>query len=244
MSYLVTHEEIASKVALAEGILGHSFSDKSIIAHALIHPSAVEDAPVEQGYERLEFLGDSIVGAVIAYEIYRRFPHMDEGGMTRIKVSLVSGSTLAQVADGLGLAPCIVFGGSETGTGKRGLHSALENVYEAVVAALFLDAGLDVARAFVLDTLGSLVSEDFAKEPENPKSQLQELLQAHRVAPAYSIIDTAGPPHDRLFTAQVRCGEVALGEGTGKSKKDAEASAAAQALQNIANKGIGWIFKS
>ena len=104
-------------------------------------------------YERLEFLGDSILGAIVATIAFHQFPDLDEGGLTRIKVALVSGASLSEVAEKLGFADVIVFGSSETGTGRRGLHSALENVYEAVVAALFLDGGLDAAWAFVDRTL-------------------------------------------------------------------------------------------
>lgn len=134
-------EEQASKLQRAEEVLGYSFSNKQLILSAITHPSATEGRAVKYSYERLEFLGDSILGAIVADVAFERFHELDEGGLTRIKVALVSGASLSDVASGLGFADIIVFGSSETGTGKRGLHSALENVYEAVVAALYLDGG-------------------------------------------------------------------------------------------------------
>lgn len=224
------------QIALIERICGYEFSDKALIEAALTHPSAVEDGHVEHSYERLEFLGDSILGAIIADELFRRFPEMDEGGMTRIKVSVVSGSTLAQVAGDLGVTDCIVFGGSETGTGKRGLHSALENVYESIVAALFLDGGIDIARAWVLGTLGDHIDPSLAVEPENPKSALQELLQADRITPTYETVDIDGPPHARTFTSNALAKGKVIGTGKGSSKKQSEARAAFDALERLAHR--------
>ena len=130
---------------------------------------------------------------------FHEYHDLDEGGLTRIKVALVSGSSLSDVASGLGFADCIVFGLSETGTGRRGLHSALENVYE----------------------------------PENPKSALQEKLQEDGITPTYKLIDTQGPPHDRMFVAQVFAGEKGLAQGTGRTKKEAESQAARSTLERL-----------
>ena len=129
----------------------------------------------------------------------------------------------------LGLGECIIFGDSEAGTQGRGLHSALENVYEAIVAALYLDGGIDIAREWVMRTLGPHISRDIATEPESPKSSLQEYLQARRRKPTYRITDIIGPPHDRVFQAAVYCGDELIGTGEGHSKKAAEAAAAQQA---------------
>ena len=127
----------------------------------------------------------------------------------------------------------IVFGSSETGTGRRGLHSALENVYEAVVAALYLDGGLDQAVRFVSDTLIPRMSIDMAKEPENPKSALQEKLQEDGITPTYKLVETQGPPHDRTFVAQVFAGQQGLARGTGRTKKEAESQAAKSTLARL-----------
>ena len=178
-------------------MLGYRFKEERHILSAITHPSAVEGKPVKYSYERLEFLGDSILGAIVANAAFHRFPEIDEGGLTRIKVSLVSGQSLSRVASDLGFADFIIFGQSERGTGRRGLHSALENVYEAVVAALFLDGGMEVAESFVADTLLGYMSLDMATEPENPKSMLQEKLQEDGITPTYKLIETQGAVIDR-----------------------------------------------
>ena len=217
----------------AEAIIGHHFKNEQLLLSAITHPSANEGRSVRYSYERLEFLGDSVLGAIVATAAFNRFHDLDEGGLTRIKVALVSGASLAQVAEGLGLAEVIMFGSSEQGTGKRGLHSALENVYEAIVAALFLDAGMDVAREFVERTLIDRMSLELAQEPENPKSALQEKLQEDGITPTYKLVETQGPPHDRTFVAQVFAGDQGLAQGTGRTKKEAESQAAKSTLARL-----------
>ena len=226
-------EEQKRKLARAQDILEYRFENPTILLAAITHPSATEGKPVKFSYERLEFLGDSILGAIVANEAFHAYPELDEGGLTRIKVALVSGTSLASVAEKLGFADVIVFGSSERGTGRRGLHSALENVYEAVVAALYLDADIDGARAFVRRTLIPKMSLDMAKEPENPKSALQEKLQEEGITPTYKLVETQGPPHDRTFISQVFAGMKALASGMGRTKKEAESQAAKAALDKF-----------
>ncbi len=228
-----TSNDAARRIELAESVIGHTFADKELVLRALTHPSAVEERDPGAYYERLEFLGDSIVGFLIAEELYRRFPSMDEGGLTRIRVSVVSRTALGRVAAELGLADAIVVGQSERGTGGRGLKSALGNVYEALVAALYLDAGMDAAREWVLATLGPLISEDVAASLENPKSELQETLQARGKAPSYRLVSQDGPPHARTFTVEVEVAGQVMGSGSGHTKKEAEAVAAAAAIKRL-----------
>ncbi len=231
MSHTREQEE---KLARAQEAIGYRFADERYLLSAITHPSATEGKSVKLSYERLEFLGDSILGALVATEAFHRFHDLDEGGLTRIKVSLVSGASLADVASDLGFADIIVFGSSEAGTGRRGLHSALENVYEAVVAALYLDGGVEAARAFVGRTLIPRMAIGMATEPENPKSALQERLQEDGITPTYKLIDTQGPPHDRTFVAQVYAGTKGLAQGTGRTKKEAESQAAKSTLAHLA----------
>lgn len=223
--------EHTEKLDKAEKILGHEFSDRSLLLTALTHPSAAEGHSISDSYERLEFLGDSILGAIVSYEAYHAYPNLDEGGLTRIKVSLVSGASLSEVGKELGLADCIFFGSSERGTGRRGLHSALENVYESLVASLFLDGGINAAASFVKRTLIVRMSEDMAKEPENPKSVLQERLQEDGITPTYRLVETQGPPHDRTFVTQVFVGVKSIAKGVGRTKKESESQAAKSALE-------------
>ena len=160
-------------------------------------------------------------------------------------MSLVAGFTLSEVADELGIGSCIFFGASETGTGARGLHSALENVYESLVGALFLDGGWDVAEAFILRTLKPHLATERAERPENPKSYLQECVQRDGMAsPSYKLVSTEGPAHAPTFTAVVLIDGVRRGRGSGSSKKEAEAAAALDALERLGYTEGGAIPKS
>ena len=227
---MILTEEQEQKLARAQEILDYRFDSEHLLLSAITHPSATEGKSVKYSYERLEFLGDSILGAIVAAIAFHRFHDLDEGGLTRIKVALAS---LSDVADRLGFADVIVFGSSETGTGKRGLHSALENVYEAVVAALYLDGGIGAAQEFVERTLIPRMALDMAREPENPKSALQEKLQEDGITPTYKLVETQGPPHDRTFVAQVFAGTQGLARGTGRTKKEAESQAAKSTLARL-----------
>ena len=218
------------RLLAAQAILGHAFQDISLLERALTHPSYYEDCSLACDYERLEFLGDSVLGLIVVDDTYRRFPDMPEGMMTRIKIATVSGSTLSTAAGELGLGDLILLGESERKTGGRGMASALENVFEATVGALYLDGGIEVARAFVLRVLGPYIAPGAASDAEHPKSRLQELVQARGAAPEYVIVSTEGPPHDRTFRAVVTVDGETVGEGTGRSKKEAEMNAAADAL--------------
>lgn len=223
---------ILTKIDRMQQVLGYRFKDPELLKSAITHPSAVEGKPVSAGYERLEFLGDSVVGFIVSQELYERFPEMDEGGLTRLKVSLISGESLSAAAAEKGFADLIVFGMSERGTGARGLHSALENVYEAVTGALYLDGGLEVARRWVLETLQPHLAPWRAVLPGNPKSLLQEKTQADlRETPRYELVSTGGPAHSPTFVCDCIVGDRAVGRGEGSSKKEAEAVAAAQALR-------------
>lgn len=229
----ISTDEQREKLDRAQDILQYRFNNEQYLLSAITHPSAIEGKPITYSYERLEFLGDSILGAVVADAAFHAYPELDEGGLTRIKVSLVSGTSLSQVAENLGFADFIIFGQSEQGTGRRGLHSALENVYESVVAALFLDGGLEPAEEFITRTLITFMSEEMAREPENPKSVLQEKLQEEGITPTYKLVETQGPPHDRTFITQVYAGFQELASGVGRTKKESESQAAASALDKL-----------
>lgn len=222
--------------ARAEALLGRVFNDPALLERALTHPSYSDDPDCACDYERLEFLGDAVLGLVVVDEVYRRYPDMPEGRMTKLKIALVSGTTLAEVAGDLGLAELIRMGESERGTGGRGMHSALENAFESLVGALYLDAGFEAARAWVMSVLASRIVPELADALEHPKSQLQELAQAVGPAPVYKIVSVDGPPHDRAFTAEVSIAEKVLGRGSGRSKKEAEMNAATEAVERLSGR--------
>ncbi|QWT17120.1 ribonuclease III [Collinsella sp. zg1085] len=234
----------AEKLARAETICAYSFKQKSLLRQALTHPSAVGDQATGQSYERLEFLGDSILGSVVAAALYEAYPSFDEGKLTRLKVSLVSGMTLSEVGEEQGITECIFLGASELGTGSRGMHSALENVYEALVGALYLDGGIEAAESFIMRTLRPHLAADRAERPENPKSYLLERVQADRLGLlTYKMVDVSGPPHQPRFTAVALLDGARQGKGTGSSKKEAEAAAALDALERLGYTTQGVILK-
>lgn len=225
---------ILSKINRIQEILGYQFKDLELIKSAITHPSAAEGKPVTAGYERLEFLGDSVVGFIVCEELYARFPDMDEGGLSRLKTALISGESLSSAAAERGIADVIILGSSERGAGARGMHSALENVYEAVTGALYLDGGIEVAKRWVLETLQPSRVESRAILPENPKSLLQEKTQADlRQTPRYELVSVEGPAHQPSFVCDCIVGEDVVGRGRGSSKKEAEAMAAAAGLEKL-----------
>lgn len=229
----------AERIEHIERICNHTFANRELITAAITHPSAVEHLPVSASYERLEFLGDSILGAIVATDLFERFRDMDEGKLTRLKISLVSGKTLSRVSEELGIGECIVFGESEKGTGARGLHAALENVYESVVGALYLDGGYDVTHEFVSRTLGPHMVPELAERPVSPKSRLQEITQREmRCAPEYRLEYEQGPAHSPTFTSVVLVEGRRVGRGVGSSKKEAESVAAADAIARLAEEGV------
>lgn len=229
----------AERIEHIERICNHTFANRELITAAITHPSAVEHLPVSASYERLEFLGDSILGAIVATDLFERFRDMDEGKLTRLKISLVSGKTLSRVSEELGIGECIVFGESEKGTGARGLHAALENVYESVVGALYLDGGYDVTHEFVSRTLGPHMVPELAERPVSPKSRLQEITQREmRCAPEYRLEGEQGPAHSPTFTSVVLVEGRRVGRGMGSSKKEAESVAAADAITRLAEEGV------
>ena len=217
-----------------EEICGYTFKDKSLLEAAITHPSAAEGMPVSASYERLEFLGDSILGAIIAEKLFLLFPQFDEGKLTRLKISLVSGQMLSEVGEEIGLRDCIVMGASEQGTGSRGMYSALENVFEAVVGALYLDGGRKPAEDFITVNLKPHLVLERAERPANPKSFLQECVQrGGGEPPAYQLINTTGPAHKPVFTSVALIDGHIQGRGSGASKKESEAAAASSALEHL-----------
>jgi len=219
-----------ARVTAIERLIGHKLKHPDRIVEALTHPSSSASKGAAQNYERLEFLGDAVLSLVIVEEVFRRFYDMPEGQMTKLKISLVSGPTLREVAAGIGLAELIEFGPSERSAPERGMGSALENAFEALVGAIFIDGGLLAARRFILSTFGERIRLEQPAIIEHPKSVLQERAQARGAAPEYSIVSVEGPPHDGRFTAQVTIDGQLWGQGSGRSKKEAEMAAASEAL--------------
>lgn len=185
--------------------------------------------------QRLEFLGDSVLGLVLSRELFEKFPTADEGALTKSRAKLVNAGSLAARARELGLGAHLILSRGEENTGGRERASALADAFEALLGAIFLDGGFEAARAFVLrefatDFTALAEGTDF----QNPKGELQELLQSRSPrAPEYEFISASGPDHDRVFECAVRHDGVELARGTGKSKKTAESAAALEALKKL-----------
>lgn len=229
--------KLHERVSEVERICCHKFKRIDYVIAALTHPSAAEGRPVTASYERLEFLGDSLLGAIVARDVFERYPTMNEGQLSTMKTTLIAGDMLARVADGLGIARLIALGESEKGTQARGMRKALEDVYEALVGALYLDGGIEAARDFVSRTLLCYVTPELAKRPMSPKSRLQEVTQRDfHCGPTYKLVGEDGPAHTPTFTTVVLVGDRRVGRGKGSTKKESEANAALDALRLLGYK--------
>ncbi len=214
--------------------LGYRFRDPELLERALTHASYTHEASRAAHYERLEFLGDALLGLLVADWLFRADPRAPEGVLTRRKQIIVRAETLAEVSRTLGLGGLLRLGRGEEATGGREKPSILADVLEALVAAVYLDGGIRPARAFVQRHLGALMEASLAAREvqEDYKTRLQEQVQSRlRVTPSYRMVSVEGPPHERRFRAEVRVGEEVWGRGEGRSRKEAEQAAAKAALE-------------
>ena len=213
--------------------LGLKFHDPELLRLALTHPSiAHEQGVVMQTNQRLEFLGDAVLQLVLTRELYEKFPAFGEGPLTKARAKLVNRRALAERGRQLDLGRHLLMSRGEETSGGRERASALADGYEAVVGAVFLDGGFEVVRAFILREFAGACRE-LSELPnlDNPKGELQELLQAVSPdAPVYHVVSATGPDHDRIFECTVHHNGVELARGAGKSKKAAESEAALAAL--------------
>src|SRR5258706_1316927 len=216
--------------------LGHSFRDENLLRLALTHPSVAHEQnnPMPHN-QRLEFLGDSVLGLVLSRELFEKFSTADEGALTKSRAKLVNSVSLAARARELGLGAHLILSRGEENTGGRERASALADAFESVLGAIFLDGGFDAAREFILREFDAKFGELGALPGiENPKGELQELLQSRSPnAPEYRLVSASGADHDRDFECAVLHEVVELARGRGKSKKIAESEAGLAALQNL-----------
>jgi ribonuclease-3 len=221
-----------------QAIVGYRFRDPGLLEHALTHTSrANEDASggvIDN--ESLEFLGDAVLGFAIADLLFRKFPNEDEGWKSKIKASLVSTASLARLAERLNLGDHLLLGRGEEKTGGRRKQALLADVYEAIIAAIYLDGGVEHATAFIQRQFAELLEE--AREPaamnRDFKSALQERVQSGgEPLPEYVVVGETGPDHHKTFQVEVRVRGQALAEAFGRSKKEAEQEAARLALERL-----------
>ncbi|MDD5591067.1 MAG: ribonuclease III [Dehalococcoidales bacterium] len=220
-----------------EKILGISFNNAQLLEQALVHSSFVNENPTQapRSNERPEFLGDAVLGLIIAEELYWSIPDASEGELTNLRAALVRGSTLARIARSIGIGDHLRMGKGEEANGGRDKTTNLAGALEAVIAAVFLDQGFAAARECTLRLFRTELHRAINQGIEiNYKSRLQKFIQEKGgELPVYYVIRTEGPAHNRSFTVEVRSGNAILSNGTGKSKKLAETEAARYALDKL-----------
>jgi ribonuclease-3 len=221
--------------------LDSPFHDISLLQQALFHRSYLNEAAEQdvESNERMEFLGDAVLGLVISEKLYNDYPALSEGHLSQIRASLVRWDALARVAQRIRLGEYLVMGRGEELSGGRNRPSNLAGALEALIGAAFLDGGLPRAKKLVLQLLKPDLDE-IAQEgiTADSKSELQHVAQTRwRQIPQYRMISSEGPDHAKLFTVEVAVGERVMGRGQGRNKKQAELNAARQALETLAAPG-------
>ncbi len=217
-----------------ESLLGHRFADHDLLRIALTHRSSAHQQGSDEQYERLEFLGDAVLGLIAAEWLYGRLPEAPEGDLARIKSYLVSAAAIAEHAREWRLGDLLIMSAGEERTGGREKESLLADVFEALLGALFVDGGIEPARQAIVP----LLERDFERRDElsekDPKTTLQEMLQAdRRDLPQYVLASSQGPDHDRTFQVECLVEGKTVGRGEGRTKKEAERRAAASALARL-----------
>ncbi len=219
--------------------MGYSFRDPSLLINALLHRSHIHvtGQDREQSNERLEFLGDAVLGLVVNELLYHKYPERSEGDLTKMKSLLVCGARLSEVAMEFELGTHIRMSRSEAATGGRQRSSILADTTEALIGAVYLDGGLSPATGVIKRVVLSGSEKVLARRSlRNYKSRLQELIQAqYKSPPRYKVLDVTGPDHDRIFKVTVTYNGIPMGQGEGRNKKTAEQHAARVALENLEN---------
>ena len=229
---MLTPEEFVQKAGL-------HFNDPQLARRALTHSSYVNENPeIQEDNERLEFLGDAAIDFLIAAWIYRHYPEMDEGQLTRLRSALVRTEQLAAFAEEIELGEAVLLGHGEESSGGRDRQALLCDAFESLMGALYIDSGLEAVASFLEPKLPQAVSQAMADESlMDGRSLLQIWAQAERgETPRYRTIETSGPDHDREFVVEVSVGEQPAARGRGKSKQEAAQAAASEALK-ILQKG-------
>src|SRR5690349_9802358 len=214
--------------------LGHRFKRPDLLELALTHRSYANEQGVPEHYERLEFLGDAVLGLVAAEWLYANHPELPEGELSKLKAQLVSRSTLAKHAEEVELGPALRIGVGEDRSGGRTKASLLADSMEAVFGAIYLDGGLDAAQSAILDMLEGAGTERTQQRVTDAKTQLQEVAQALGwELPEYRLVGAEGPDHNKVFSVECWLNGEPAGKGEGPSKKMAEQHAAADALSRL-----------
>jgi ribonuclease-3 len=225
--------------ARLEARLGPGVVDRGLLHLALCHRSYCAEVAGEEPNERLEFLGDAVLGVVVTEHLYRDHPGLPEGDLARIRAAIVSTEALAPVGAGLGLGDALLLGRGEDTSGGREKPSILADALEAVIGAIFLSGGMDAARRFVLGLIGPQIDEESRRATlGDAKNRLQETCSRLGAEPPRYVVTEQGPEHAKRFVAEVRVGSV-VGRGSGSSKKQAERAAAESAIDALGDDPAG-----
>jgi ribonuclease-3 len=228
----------ADALEALEAALHHRFNDRAILLRSLAHRSWCAENGDPDSNERLEFLGDSVLGLVVSHYVFEHFPHLPEGQLSEVRAGVVNARVLAEIAAELSLGDCLLLGKGEDGAGGRAKQSILADALEALIAAVFLDAGFDVARDFVLDRFGDRIAEAAAGPGgRDYKTRLQELTAQQTLGRPRYVVRSEGPDHEKHFYATVMVRDEPFGEGEGRSKKQAEQAAAWVAYSRLRESG-------
>ncbi len=230
-----------SELEPLERRIGYRFRDRGMLEHALTHRSRVHEDASGGVFdnESMEFLGDSVLGFIIADLLFRQFPQHNEGQKSKLKASIVSAASLARLGEKLALGEYLILGRGEEKTGGRRKHALIADCYEALIAAIYLDGGIEATRGFIERQVGELIEDARrtgadAAFTEDYKSALQEWLQSHdRGLPSYRLAEESGPAHRRLFVVDVVVNGEPVARAEGKSKKEAAQAAARLALETL-----------
>jgi ribonuclease-3 len=228
---------MTNNVQKLEQLLEYRFHDQSLLLQALTHPSYLHEIRGNEGgdYQRLEFIGDAVLGLLLAEMLFDRYPGWDEGNLSQLRSRLAGQDVLADRARLLGIGGFFLLGRGEEQSAGREKDSILSDILEALIAALYRDGGLEAARCLVVRLFDELVAApELLVLGRDSKSELQEFLSvAGSSMPEYLLVDESGPPHDRQFVFQVLVDSIVVGSGHGKSKKIAQQAAATQALDKL-----------
>lgn len=228
----------AAAIDALEAKIGHHFADRDVLLRALAHRSWCAENGDPDSNERLEFLGDSVLGLVVSHYVFENFPHLPEGQLSEVRAGVVNARVLAEVAAELSLGESLLLGKGEDGAGGRSKQSILADAFEALIAAVFLDAGFPTARDFVLDRLGDRIAEAAAGPGgRDYKTRLQELTAQRALGRPRYVVRSEGPDHEKQFFATVMVHDEPYGEGEGRSKKQAEQAAAWVAYSRLLEDG-------
>lgn len=213
--------------------LNYKFKNIDLLKNALVHSSYANEVRGNvHSNERLEFLGDSVLSIIVSEHLYNKFPNMPEGELTRMRASLVCEKSLCEFSRELGIGKYLNLGKGEDKNGGRERDSILADAFEAVLAAVYLDGGMDAAKAHIMNTVLRDIKHCEDDTFKDYKTTLQEVIQRNpEESVSYILVDESGPDHNKSFTVEVHLNSNVIGEGIGKSKKQAEQMAAKQALE-------------